>query len=272
MPKTIVITGASSGFGASSARHLADAGHTVYAGIRGTTGKNAQAVADAVDYASQHHVQLRPIEMDVSDQGSVDAVHLDRAQLDVVLAGVVEMDVSDQGSVDAAIATILTEAGGIDVVVHNAGHMVLGPAEAFTVEQVAAVYDTNVLSTQRVNRSVLPHLRAKRDGLLLWVGSTSTRGGTPPYLGPYFAAKAAMDSLAVSYAAEVARFGIDTVIVVPGSFTTGTNHFANAGHAQDDDVAQDYEARLPDLMKQVAEKLAELAPADADPVEVDRKR
>lgn len=73
------------------------------------------------------------------------------------------------------------------------------------------------------------------------VGSTSTRGGTPPYLGPYFAAKAAMDSLAVSYAAEVARFGIDTVIVVPGSFTTGTNHFANAGHAQDDDVAQDYE-------------------------------
>src|ERR1022692_3004928 len=230
MPKTIVITGASSGFGASSARHLADAAHTVYAGIRGTTGKNAQAVADAVDYASQHHVQLRPIEMDVSDQGSV----------------------------DAAIATILTEAGGIDVVVHNAGHMVLGPAEAFTVEQVAAVYDTNVLSAQRVNRSVLPHLRAKRDGLLLWVGSTSTRGGTPPSPGPYFAA-------------EVARFGIDTVIVVPGSFTTGTNHFANAGHAQDDDVAQDYEARLPDLMKQVAEKLAELAPADADPVEVARQ-
>jgi NAD(P)-dependent dehydrogenase (short-subunit alcohol dehydrogenase family) len=220
MPKIIVITGASSGFGASSARHLADAGHTVYAGIRGTTGKNTQAVADATAYATEHHVELRPIEMDVSDQGSV----------------------------DAAIMTILAEAGGIDVVVHNAGHMVLGPAEAFTVEQIAAVYDTNVLSTQRVNRSALPHLRAKRDGLLLWVGSTSTRGGTPPYLGPYFAAKAAMDSLAVSYAAEVARFGIDTVIVVPGSFTTGTNHFANAGHAQDNDVAQDYEARLPDLM------------------------
>ena len=243
MPKIIVITGASSGFGASSARHLADAGHTVYAGIRGTTGKNTQAVADATAYATEHHAELRPIEMDVSDQGSV----------------------------DAAIATILAEAGGIDVVVHNAGHMVLGPAEAFTVEQVAAVYDTNVLSTQRVNRSVLPHLRAKRDGLLLWVGSPSTRGGTPPYLGPYFAAKAAMDSLAVSYAAEVARFGIDTVIVVPGSFTTGTHHFANAGYAQDYDVAQDYEARLPDLMKQVAEKLAELAPADADPVEVARQ-
>jgi NAD(P)-dependent dehydrogenase (short-subunit alcohol dehydrogenase family) len=69
--------------------------------------------------------------------------------------------------------------------------MVLGPTEAFTPEQVAAVYDTNVLSTQRVNRAVLPAMRAQRDGLVLWVGSSSSRGGTPPYLGPYFAAKAA---------------------------------------------------------------------------------
>lgn len=243
MPKIVVITGASSGFGSTSARHLADAGHTVYAGIRDTTGKNTDAVADAHSYATEHAVALRPIEMDVSNQESV----------------------------DAAIATILNEAGGVDVVIHNAGHMVLGPTEAFTVEQLAAAYDTNVLSTQRVNRAVLPHLRAKGDGLLVWVGSTSTRGGTPPYLGPYFAAKAAEDSLAVSYAAEVARFGIDTVIIVPGSFTTGTNHFANAGHAQDDDVAAAYDARLPDLMTQVGQKLAELAPDDADPVEVARQ-
>jgi NAD(P)-dependent dehydrogenase (short-subunit alcohol dehydrogenase family) len=67
--------------------------------------------------------------------------------------------------------------------------MVLGPTEAFTPEQVAAVYDTNVLSTQRVNRAVLPAMRAQRDGLVLC--SSSSRGGTPPYLGPYFAAKAA---------------------------------------------------------------------------------
>ena len=243
MSKVIVISGASSGFGAMSARLLADAGHTVYATMRGTTGKNAAVVAEFADYSHQHKVDLRTTEMDVSDQGSI----------------------------DAAIATILAEASGIDVVIHNAGHMVLGPAEAFTVEQVAAVYDTNVLSTQRLNRAVLPYLRTKGDGLLLWVGSTSSRGGTPPYLGPYFAAKAAMDSLAVSYAAEVARFGIDTVIVVPGSFTTGTNHFANAGHASDTTVGQEYDARLPDLMKQVSEKLAELSPPDADPVEVARQ-
>jgi len=243
MPKTIVITGASSGFGAMTARALADAGHTVYAGIRGTTGRNAAAVENAASYAADHQVALR----------------------------VVEMDVADQASVDTAIGQVLREAGRLDVVVHNAGHMVLGPTEAFTPEQLAAVYDTNVLSTQRVNRAALPHLREQGDGLLVWVGSTSTRGGTPPYLAPYFAAKAAEDALAVSYAAEVARFGIDSVIVVPGSFTSGTNHFANAGSPTDTATAHAYEERYAGLMDQVGTRLAELAPADADPTEVARQ-
>jgi NAD(P)-dependent dehydrogenase (short-subunit alcohol dehydrogenase family) len=240
MPSTILLTGASSGFGAMTVRALADAGHTVYAGIRDTTGRNAPAVAAAAAYAASRSVDLRTVEMDVSDQASV----------------------------DAAVTRILDERGRLDVVVHNAGHMVLGPTEAFTPDQLAAVYDTNVLSTQRVNRAALPHLRAQGDGLLIWVGSTSTRGGTPPYLAPYFAAKAAEDSLAVSYAAEVARFGIDTTIIVPGSFTTGTNHFANAGHAADTAVADAYDARYAGLMDQVSTRLAELSPADADPSEV----
>jgi NAD(P)-dependent dehydrogenase (short-subunit alcohol dehydrogenase family) len=132
--------------------------------------------------------------------------------------------------VDAAVSRVIGEAGRIDVVIHNAGHMVLGPAEAFTVEQLVEVYDVNVLSTQRANRAALPHLRRQRDGLLVWVGSSSSRGGTPPYLAPYFAAKAAEDALAVSYAAELARFGIETAIVVPGAFPTGTSHHASAGH------------------------------------------
>jgi NAD(P)-dependent dehydrogenase (short-subunit alcohol dehydrogenase family) len=89
-----------------------------------------------------------------------------------------------------------------------------------------------VLSTQRVNRAALPQLRKQKKGLVLWVGSTSTRGGTPPYLSPYFAAKAAMDALAVSYAAELNRWGIETSIIVPGAFTSGTNHFAHAGAQQ----------------------------------------
>jgi NAD(P)-dependent dehydrogenase (short-subunit alcohol dehydrogenase family) len=242
MPKTIVVSGASSGFGAMTVRALADAGHTVYAGIRDTRGRNRDAVTKLQEYAPANGVDLRAVEMDVSEQPSV----------------------------DSAIEQILAEDGRIDVVVHNAGHMVLGPTEAFTPEQLAELYDVNVLSTQRVNRAVLPQLRAQGDGLIIWVGSTSTRGGTPPYLAPYFAAKAGEDSLAVSYAAELARFGVETTIIVPGSFTTGTNHFANAGHPADTAVAQQYEAHYAGLMDQVAAKLAELAPPDADPAEVAR--
>ena len=225
-----------------SARALARAGHTVYAGIRDTAGRNAPAVADAAAFAAEQGADLRTVELDVADQGSV----------------------------DAAIARVVAEAGRLDVVIHNAGHMVLGPTEAFTPDQLASVYDTNVVSTQRLNRAALPHLRAQGHGLVLWVGSTSTRGGTPPYLAPYFAAKAAMDSLAVSYAAELARFGIDTSIVVPGSFTSGTNHFAHAGHAADEPVAAAYEERYAGLLDQVGARLAELSPADADPAEVAR--
>ncbi|CAM5606638.1 MULTISPECIES: SDR family oxidoreductase [Streptomyces] len=238
MPSTVLVTGASSGFGALTARALADAGHTVHAGIRQTTGRNAPAVADARAYAERHGVDLRPLELDVSSQDSV----------------------------DAAVA----EAGRIDVVVHNAGHMVLGPTESFTPEQIAEIYDTNVVSTQRLNRAVLPQMRERRDGLLVWVGSTSTYGGTPPYLGPYFGAKAAMDHLARSYAVELSRFGIDTALVVPGSFTSGTNHFAHAMHPEDTATAEAYDALYGGLMDDVGKALAALAPADADVREVAR--
>ncbi len=149
--------------------------------------------------------------------------------------------------------------------------MTLGPLEAFSVEQLAAVYDANVLSTQRVNQAALPHLREQRDGLLVWVGSSSARGGTPPYLGPYFAAKAAEDALAVSYAAEVSRFGIDSTIIVPGSFTSGTNHYAHAGHPADTAVSDAYEKDAPGQMEDLLGAQAKLSPADADPQEVARQ-
>src|SRR5260370_7550152 len=106
--------------------------------------------------------------------------------------------------------------------------MVFGPAEGFTSEQFAELYDVNVLSTQRVNRAALPLLRKQGEGLVVWVSSSSTRGGTPPYLAPYFAAKAAMDALAISYAGELERFGIEPSIIVPGAFTSRTNHFSHS--------------------------------------------
>ncbi|MEW7856462.1 SDR family oxidoreductase [Pseudomonas chlororaphis] len=243
MQSVILITGASSGFGALTARALADAGHIVYASMRETLGRNAPQVAEVRRYADEHRVDLRSVELDVASSASV----------------------------EAGVARIVADCGRLDVIIHNAGHMAFGPAEAFTPEQFAQLYDINVLSTQRVNRAALPQLRKQGRGLVLWVSSSSARGGTPPYLAPYFAAKAAMDSLAVSYAGELARWGVETSIIVPGAFTQGTNHFAHSGAPADQARAAEYnQGPYAGVPEQALNGLDALEPADADVAEVAR--
>jgi len=243
MKQTVLVTGASSGFGEMISRDLAQAGHIVYASMRGTTGKNTNKVSANADYASEHGVDLRSLELDIQDERSV----------------------------DLAVEQIMADEGRIDVLVHNAGHMMYGPLEAFTPDQLAAQYDVNVLGTQRLNRAALPFMRAAGSGLVIWISSSSVAGGVPPLLGPYFAAKAGMDALAVCYAKELALLGIETSIVVPGAFTTGTNHFANAGHPEDAAVTAAYEAALPDgFADQIRDALAKTVPEDADPKAVGR--
>lgn len=241
--QVILVTGASSGFGLMTARALAQAGHTVYASMRETQGRNAPRVDEVATWAKAQGLDLRTVELDVQSDASA----------------------------EAGVAHILKDAGRLDVIVHNAGHMVFGPAEAFTPDQFIQQYDVNVLGAQRVNRAALPHLRGRGEGLLVWVGSSSTRGGTPPFLAPYFAAKAAMDSLAVSYAGELARFGVETTIMVPGAFTKGTNHFAHSGSPSDAARAAAYDSGpYAGVADQALKGLAALEPEDADPAEVAR--
>ncbi|HWX06379.1 MAG TPA: SDR family oxidoreductase [Bradyrhizobium sp.] len=237
MKDVIVITGASSGFGRLSANALAKAGHIVYASMRDITGRNAAQVADVEKYTRANGVDLRAVELDVSSQQSA----------------------------DAAIAKIVAEQGRLDVVIHNAGHMAFGPAEAFTPEQLAELYDINVLSTQRVNRAALPQLRKQGRGLLVWVSSSSSAGGTPPYLAPYFAAKAGMDAMAVVYARELTRWGIETSIIVPGAFTGGTNHFAHSGSPADQARVAEYEAGpYAGMGEKIRNAFAAIVPPEAD--------
>jgi NAD(P)-dependent dehydrogenase (short-subunit alcohol dehydrogenase family) len=242
--QVILVTGASSGFGLMTAQSLAQAGHTAYASMRETKGRNAPQVAALATWGAEQEADLRTVELDVQSDASA----------------------------EAGVAAILADAGRLDVIVHNAGHMVFGPAEAFTPDQFTQQYDVNVLGAQRVNRAALPHLRAQGKGLLVWVGSSSTRGGTPPFLGPYFAAKAAMDALAVAYSTELALWGIETTIMVPGAFTKGTNHFAHSGKPADVARVAEYEAGpYAGVTDKALKGLASLEPADADPAEVARQ-
>ncbi|WP_199542100.1 SDR family oxidoreductase [Paraburkholderia kururiensis] len=237
MSQVVLITGASSGFGRLTAEALAKAGYTVYASMRDTRGHNAPVAEEMTARAREAGTDLRTVELDVSSEASV----------------------------EAAVAKVIADAGRIDVLIHNAGHMAFGPAEAFTPEQYAQLYDVNVVSTQRVNRAVLPHLRGQKQGLVVWVSSSSAAGGTPPYLAPYFGAKAAMDAIAVLYARELSRWGIETSIIVPGAFTRGTNHFPHAGLPADQARAAEYETGpYAGFGKEVQEAFAAIVPPDAD--------
>ena len=237
MRQVVMITGASSGFGELAAKALAQSGHTVYATMRDTAGKGAEKVRELAAYAMENNCDLLATELDVSSQESV----------------------------DKAVQTVVGAQGRIDVVIHNAGHMTFGPVEAFTPEQIAQEYDVNVVSTQRLNRAVLPIMRKQRSGLVIWNSSSSAAGGTPPYLGPYFAAKAGMDALAVAYAKELTRWGIETSIVVPGAFTKGTNHFADASSPEDKGRLAEYEdGPFHGFGEQVKTAFASIVPEDAD--------
>ncbi len=239
--KSILITGASSGFGRLTAMALASAGHTVYASMRDVAGHNAKTAAEMAQTSNRVGVDIRPLEMDVQSEPSI----------------------------EAAVSKVIEESGKIDVLIHDAGRMMFGPAEAFTPEQFAQQYDVNVLGTQRVNRAALPHMRAAKQGLLIWISSSSSAGGAPPYLAPYFAAKAAMDALAVIYARELSRWGIETTIVVPGAFTKGTNHFVRSGRPADADRLAEYEAgAYKDFGEEVQKAFAAIVPEEANPAAV----
>ena len=126
----ILVTGASSGFGRLTAEALAKAGHTVYASMRDVAGRNAKNAAEMAATSARDGVDLRAVELDVQSEPSA----------------------------NAAAERIIAKTGRIDVMIHNAGHMMFGPAE-FTPEQFAQQYDVNVLGTQRVNGAALRHMR-----------------------------------------------------------------------------------------------------------------
>lgn len=188
---TVLVTGCSSGFGELTVKKLASYGHRVFASMRDIHERNAEAARRLTAWSRDHAVNLE----------------------------VVELDVTDDASVDAAVKGILSSADRIDVVVNNAGASAAGPLEAFSVEQMAALLDLNVLGPMRLNKAVLPGMRARRAGLIIWI--TSTLGRVLPGRGGlYPATKWAAEGFAESLHHQVAPFGIDLVILEPGSFPT----------------------------------------------------
>ena len=102
---------------------------------------------------------------------------------------------------------------------NNAGVSYTGPLETFSIAQVQQQFETNVFGVWRVNHAALPSMRAQKSGLLLQIGSVVGRIAFP-FVGLYGSTKFALEGLTESYRYELAPFGIDAVIVEPGTYPT----------------------------------------------------
>jgi len=221
----VLVTGAGSGIGRAVAEVLARAGHCVYAGMRLASDSGKARAGELRQLAEREGIGLR----------------------------VVEMDVLSEAGCRAAVDQVLAEQGRIDVVVNNAGMLMVGITEAFAPEQLAQIFETNAVSWLRVNRAALPAMRRQGRGVLVYISSTTARL-FEPFMGPYVASKAAGEALAEVMGFEASRFGIESVIVVPGAFTSGTEHFAHAQPPAHAAVTAQY-GDLPDVIPSLGPRL-----------------
>jgi NAD(P)-dependent dehydrogenase (short-subunit alcohol dehydrogenase family) len=183
MSKTFLITGVSTGLGRAFAQAALDAGHTVAGTVR-----RADQVA------------------------GFEALAPGRAH------GLV-LDVTDEAAVPAAVERVERAAGPIDVLVNNAGYGVEGMFEETPTALVRAQFEVNVFGTIAVTKAVLPYLRQRRAGTIVFVTSM---GGLRafPGLSAYHGSKYAVEGIADTLRQELAGFGIHVMSIEPGGFRT----------------------------------------------------
>lgn len=211
--KSVLITGASSGFGRLSALHFARSGATVIASMRNLNkGKRPEAI-ELLDVASKEKLKL----------------------------SVVEIDVTKDAQIASGVAMAEAAAGGaLDVLLNNAGIGIAGPVELHDHAQAMRQFDVNLFGYHRMARAVLPKMRAKGQGLLVQVSSQLGRV-ILPNIGMYCATKYALEAMFEAMAYELAPFGIDVTIVQPGGFPTKI--WDNGARYMDDLLASADDAR-----------------------------
>jgi NAD(P)-dependent dehydrogenase (short-subunit alcohol dehydrogenase family) len=150
--------------------------------------------------------------------------HADVAEVAAASAGTVQMDICDvtnEASVTDWARKVSAALGpdGLDILVSNAGILTVGPLETLTREVVRHAFEVNVFGSLDVINAFLPALRAAH-GRVVQVGSMT--GSFPlPFVGPACASKAALESFAAVYRAELKPFGVDFVMARPGNMRTG---------------------------------------------------
>lgn len=189
MGKSVLITGASSGFGNLGALHYARLGAKVFATMRNLP---------------------RPEATDLLQQAKAQG-------LDIT---VIALDVTSDVSVAKAVAEAQKLAGGgIDILVNNAGIGITGPVEVQDMEATKLAFETNVFGVQRMIRAVLPGMRKKKSGLIFNISSQLGRVIMPGG-GHYSATKFALEAMSEQLAYELVPLGIEVCVIQPGGYPT----------------------------------------------------
>jgi len=207
MAKTIFVTGTSTGFGKLIALTLAQAGHTVIAGMRGVGDKN-KAAADELAAVSNIHV--------------------------------VEIDVTRDASVSASFEQALTQYGPIDVLVNNAAISGFGLLEGYSLDHIRDLFEVNFYGVVRTYQAVLPSMRKAKNGLIINITSGAS-GHTMPFMIPYLASKFSVEAVTEGLQDELSEYGIENVSIQPGVYPTeGTSGVKAGVNADKADIIAEY--------------------------------
>ena len=166
------------------------------------------------------------------------------------------LDVTDDASVAAAVAA----AGDIDVLISNAGVIFYSAVEAIPPAELQRIFDLNTVGAIRVAQAVLPQMRARGDGKLLFMSSVVGRIVLPPGAA-YASTKWALEALVEALAIEVAPFGVQTALLEPGPVSTGALDNVTAYTLPEDPYAGILERPLDGMVtpEQVAAEIADAA-------------
>ncbi len=176
----MLVTGCSSGIGRATAVEFLDAGWAVYA-----TGRDV--------------AELEPL----AERGAATA----------------ELDVTDAGDVERVVERVHEEAGGVDVLVNNAGYGQFGPLADVTTDEVMEQFDVNTFGPHRLVRAVLPGMHDRGRGRIVNVTAAANRLSLAG-MGAYTGSKLAFESMSDALRAELAPSGVDVVVVEPGIVAT----------------------------------------------------
>lgn len=231
-PQTVLITGASSGIGEATAIALQKAGYTVYAAAR----------------------RLERMQ------------HLQKLGIHTI-----SLDITDEASLQVALATITTEAGGVDILINNAGYGSYGSLEDVPMSEARRQIDVNLLALARLTQLVIPYMRANKRGTIINIASIGSHFGEP-FGAWYHATKYAVAGLTDSLRLELKPFGIKVVTVKPGLIKTewpaiaadnldkvsGQGIYATAAKRKSDSLRNVYASKLTSSPEVVAQGIVKI--------------